>query len=336
LPDDRIKLINNGGLRGKIQEILFQKFECIPQSVYKWAKSIHPKLLHVFSGYDATMIMRLAKKLDIPLVVSFLGSDATIKDEYYEDFSPVRGHYYLLRRKELTEMVSMVVVPSEFLKRKVIDHGFDEDKIKVIPHGIDLEQFNKSDKEAEFGHILFVGRLRAVKGLNYLIEALAKIKNQYPEISLTVIGDGPLREEYELLAQQKLKSNFQFLGYQPSKIVKDYFERAYIFCMPSISMPTGQAESFGVVFLEAQAMGVPVVSFNSGGISEVVAHGKTGFLCEEKNVECLADKIIKLLKDPELHDRMSVAGRKRVEHFFDLNKQNKILESCYDLLINKR
>ncbi|HAL64684.1 MAG TPA: glycosyl transferase family 1, partial [Bacteroidales bacterium] len=289
LPNDRTKFINNGGIRGKFREYLFDLLEYIPSDVVDWARKIQPKLLHVHSGYDATLIMSLAKTLGIPLMVSFLGTDATIKDEFYSEVLGIKGYLHLIRRQRLSKLVSMIVVPSEFLKVKVIEKGFPKNKIKVIHHGVDLEKFQETNKNIKFGHILFVGRLIKVKGLDLLIHSIKLIKEQYPEVYLTVIGEGPLRKEYELLASEELKDNFQFLGYQPPEIIRDYLQTAYLFSMPSIILPNGQAESFGLVFVEAQAMGVPVVSFATGGIPEVVANGETGLLSEDCIVESLAE-----------------------------------------------
>jgi glycosyltransferase involved in cell wall biosynthesis len=97
-------------------------------------------------------------------------------------------------------------------------------------------------------------------------------------------------------------------------------------------MPSGEVETFGVVFAEAQAMRVPVVSFASGGIPEVVAQGVSGFLANEGDIGSLAGYLERLLADAELRDRMGRSGRARAEEFFDLAKQNAKLEALYDRL----
>lgn len=114
----------------------------------------------------------------------------------------------------------------------------------------------------------------------------------------------------------------------------DYISKAYIFSMPSITMPSGAAESFGLVFVEAQALGVPVVNFFSGGIPEVVAHGQTGLLAKEGDVVGLAQNIKLLLSDTTLHDEMSHKAEERAAALFDLDKQNAELENVYKAVIN--
>ena len=168
-----------------------------------------------------------------------------------------------------------------------------------------------------------------------MIKAIRKIRERHAQIRLAIIGDGPERKHFEAMAKRELGNNYEFLGAQPNQIVNDYLKRAYIFCMPSITMPSGEAETLGLVFLEAQAMRVPVVSFRTGGIPEVVLHQKTGLLAEEGNINQLAEYLIELLENRELHDRMGLEGRKWVEKSFNLKAQNEKLEEIYDEIIFK-
>jgi glycosyltransferase involved in cell wall biosynthesis len=106
-------------------------------------------------------------------------------------------------------------------------------------------------------------------------------------------------------------------------------QKAYVFAMPSISMPNGEAESFGMVFLEAQACGVPVVAYAVGGIPEVVAHGQTGFLAKEGDVAALCRYLKIFLENPDIRNAMGRAGRAWVETRFDRRRQNQALENLY-------
>jgi len=333
LPFDRVKLINQNTLNGFSNEALFKFLGIVPKDIFEWAKRIKPRLIHAHFGTDGAMILPLAEKLNIPLIISFLGTEATLKYKYAIK-SNIGQILYILRRKNLIKKVNKVIVPSEFLKLKVLDHGFPSDKITLLHHGVDLIKFTASKTNPEYGHIVFVGRLLEIKGLNYLIEAISKIKNKHPEIFLTVIGEGPMQKEFEKQAETQLMTGFQFLGAKPHEIVRIFLERSYIFCMPSISLPSGQTEAFGLVFAEAQAMGIPIVSFNSGGIPEVVKNGETGILVEEKNVDKLADAIQILMQNRNLRNKMGMAGRKRVELYFDLKKQNEKLEILYDEILS--
>lgn len=100
-------------------------------------------------------------------------------------------------------------------------------------------------------------------------------------------------------------------------------------------MPSGEAETLGLAFVEAQAMGVPVVTFDSGGIPEVVVHGETGLVAPEREIDILVEYLSIYLQNPQLRDEMGLAGRARVETMFNLNEQNAKLETIYFDVLKK-
>lgn len=328
LPESRRRLINPGGRRGFLREVLFKFFGIIPKDIWEWCRSLKPVLVHAHFGPDGTLAMPLAQRLGVPLIVSYHGSDATVKDEYA--WGSVVGHrLYRLRRKKLGRTARAFVTPSRFVKTMAVARqGIPEGKIVVIPHGIDVENF-RPGPEPEYGRILFVGRLVELKGLHHLIEAVSRIRSSFPEAHLVVVGDGPERAFYQNLAERKLGRSCTFVGAQPHYVVREQMQKAYVFAMPSISMPNGEAESFGMVFLEAQACAVPVAAYAVGGIPEVVAHGKTGFLADEGDVAALSQYLKTFLENPDLRNAMGRAGREWVETRFDRRRQNQELEALY-------
>jgi len=231
--------------------------------------------------------------------------------------------------------VTRVLVQSEYLKRIVIERqGFSEDKISLIRLGVEMNLFVPDVERTEWGNILYVGRIVPRKGLDSLIEAVARLRPRFPDVYLTVVGDGPNREEYESLARKRLSRGFEFMGAQPQDVVKRCLEKAYVFSMPSITMPSGEAETLGLVYVEAQAMKVPVVAFQSGGIPEVVLNGKTGLLAHEGDIDGLAKSLSTLLDDVKLQQQMVNAGREHVEKHFNLVIQNEKLENLYDEIVD--
>ncbi len=112
--------------------------------------------------------------------------------------------------------------------------------------------------------------------------------------------------------------------------MRDELARCWLFVAPSVTAADGDAEGLGMVFLEAQALEVPVVSFASGGVVEAVADGETGLLCAERDVAALADNIAQLLENSTLRHQMGKRGRARVETQFDIRKQCALLEQIYD------
>jgi colanic acid/amylovoran biosynthesis glycosyltransferase len=118
--------------------------------------------------------------------------------------------------------------------------------------------------------------------------------------------------------------------------VREWMARASVFCVPSVVAASGDAEGFGMVFIEAQAMGLPVVSTLSGGIPEAVKHGETGLLVTERDPVGLATALLVLLENEELWQRYSAAGRTRVVAQFNLLRQTERLENVFAQLLEGR
>jgi glycosyltransferase involved in cell wall biosynthesis len=163
---------------------------------------------------------------------------------------------------------------------------------------------------------------------------MAEVQQQHSGVRLVVIGDGVLRPELEQFAR-KLNCNAEFLGVQPPPMVRSWMNRARIFCTPSVTARSGNVETFGIVFIEAQAMELPVVSTNSGGIPEAVEDGVTGLLAPERDHRTLASHLHMLLSDDILWQRFAQAGYERVCRNFNLRTQTAILEFKYEQVIER-
>jgi glycosyltransferase involved in cell wall biosynthesis len=221
---------------------------------------------------------------------------------------------------------------SEFIRNEALARGFPAEKTVVHYTGIDTDVFRANPTILRGPIVLFVGRLALNKGCEYLIRAMASLQKVKPEIRLVVIGDGPLRNRLEEQASAVL-GNFEFLGVQSPAVVRDWMNRATVFSVPSVTISSGEAEGFGMVFAEAQGMGLPVVSFAIGGIPEVVAHEQTGFLVPERDWEALAARLLVLLQNQDLWRQFSEAGKVRVEKLFSIRKQATILEDMYESVL---
>jgi phosphatidylinositol alpha-mannosyltransferase len=180
---------------------------------------------------------------------------------------------------------------------------------KVIPNGIDLEEFNPSIKKIDKFkkdkiNILFLGRIEERKGLIYLLKAYKILQEKHDNLRLIIVGDGPLKEECQEYAKENNLKEVHWEGTQVGEIVPRYFRTCDIYCSPA---PFG--ESFGIVLLEAMACGKPVTGFSNIGYKELL-RGTKGeeFLAEPKNEEELASKIEKLVIDEKLRKEMGEWG----------------------------
>ena len=185
---------------------------------------------------------------------------------------------------------------------------------RIIPNGIDVNGFSSAEPLPGLldgkTNILFLGRLEKRKGLKYLLSAFSKLKWDWPDLRLIVVGGGkPDDDSYRILSERNL-TDVVFTGTVSDEDRARYYRSADIFCSPA----TGK-ESFGIVLLEAMAAGRPVVASDIEGYSYVVTHGREGLLVEPKSDVSLAEAIATLLRDPDLRNRLAVNGRKRAEEF---------------------
>jgi glycosyltransferase involved in cell wall biosynthesis len=200
--------------------------------------------------------------------------------------------------------------------------------------GVDLREFIPDPTLKRKPIVLFAGRLVEVKGCEYLIRAMETVQSKVKDVEMVVIGDGPLREQLERQARSSLRL-FRFIGRCSPAVVRDWMSKASVFSTPSIVAAAGNTEGFGMVFAEAQAMGLPVASFATGGIPEAVEHGVTGLLAPERDTDALANNIVTLLTDAPLWRRFSAAGQERVKKLFDIEKQTSKLEQIYHEVLHE-
>ena len=193
--------------------------------------------------------------------------------------------------------------------RAALKAGFPPYKTYVHFNGLDCKIFTPKMPvtEKDPNLVLFVGRLIPYKGCDYLIRAMQLVQRERPGSRLVIIGDGSSRGDLQELAKS-LEINCTFLGELKPAEIRSWLEKARVFCAASVTTQDGQSEAFGVVFLEAQAMGVPVVSFRHGGIPETMREGVTGLLAEEKDVKGLAGQVLRYLGDEQILESVARGG----------------------------
>jgi len=180
----------------------------------------------------------------------------------------------------------------------------------IIPNGVDLEHFSADvapiDRFCDGKvNIVFVSRLEKRKGLIYLLKAYQKVKRQFPNCRLIVVGPGTrLRNKYEKWVAETGTRDVVFIGYISYDELPRYYRMADIFCAPAIS-----GESFGIILLEAMAMGKPIVASNIEGYASVVTDGAEGLLVPPKDKEALSQALISLMNDEPLRQQMGAKGK---------------------------
>ncbi|MEE9199681.1 MAG: glycosyltransferase family 4 protein [Dehalococcoidia bacterium] len=200
----------------------------------------------------------------------------------------------------------------------------------IIPNGIELSRFSSNlDPIEQYMdgklNILFVGRLEKRKGLKYLLAAYTKLKWDFPDIRLLVVGPGKLDADSERLLGERSPKDVVLVGAVSHEDLPRYYNTAHIFCAPA----TGK-ESFGIVLLEAMAAAKPVVASNIGGYAGVMTDGVEGFLVPPKREEDLASALAVLIEDESLRAEM---GRRGWDHVQDFS-WDKIADRIMDVYTN--
>lgn len=304
----------------------------IAPGFHRQVRAVRADLLHAHFAEGGPAATFLAEATNLPLLLHLRGgaelmSDADLMKQMFQ-------RPYLAWRERLWRRASLFFCVSEFIRSKALLSGFPQEKLHVQYTGMDLKKFTPVLPVAQMDPnlVLYVGRLVPYKGCDYLLRAMAQVRQLHPLAHLVVIGDGFFRPELERLVAE-LGIACSFLGEQPQSEIHKWLDKARVFCAPSVTLPDGMSEAFGNVFSEAQAMGVPVVSHRHGGIPETMKEGETGLLADERDVEMLAAHLLRYLQDDGFWAASREAGLKWVRSRFDVEKQTVLLEGIYDQVL---
>ncbi len=226
------------------------------------------------------------------------------------------------------------IAVSEVAKRS-ISRYFDGE-YRIIPNGVDIHRFNPNNEKIEWlikessKKILFVGRIEPRKGLKYLLLALNEVVKFIPDLKLIVVGDGPFKILYDQYITKEIENKIIFVG----KVGYDELPKFYVSCDIFVSPAIGR-ESFGIVLLEAMASKIPVIASDIDGYRQVIEDEVNGILFESENYKSLAHKIITLLRNKNLANRLVENAYEIVLKKYSWEAVSKEVENFYYELIEK-
>jgi len=251
-----------------------------------------------------TTVLRLSNTANVGTFHAFHGSPGY-------DFARPFGKLLLKRWfPKLDGRIAVSESAREFVNKYFPGH------YNIIPNGVDLEHFSPNVSPIdEFGdgklNILFVSRLEKRKGLNYLLKAYHQAKKEVPNSRLIIVGPGTrLRNKYEKQVIGSGLKDVIFVGRVTYDELPRYYKTAHIFCAPA----TGR-ESFGIILLEAMAVGKPIIASNVGGYADLVTDGVEGLLVPPKDEEELARALISLMTDESLRQQMAASGKLKARNY---------------------
>lgn len=258
-----------------------------------------------------------------PLLVSFHGYD----------FTTVPRKQGPAVYQKLFPVADLVTVNSDYMGQKLQPLGCPSAKIRKLHYGIDLTKYpfrSRSLAPSESVRIVTVARLVEKKGIEYVIRALAQVARKHPRLHCDIIGDGPLREPLERLARELGVENIvQSHGALNGDAIRALLDRAHLFVLASVTAQDGDQEGTPVSLLEAQAVGLPVISTQHSGIPEIVPNGESGWLVPERDADALAGRLSDLIEHPELWASFGSRGRTFIESRFTVSKCTNDLLDIY-------
>jgi colanic acid/amylovoran biosynthesis glycosyltransferase len=259
--------------------------------------------------------------LNAPLVTSFHGYEL-------DDRQVVRPNMFA----HLKHGGRLFIANSGYTRRRLLDFGFDDQRIRTIPVSLDTHFFQRTFQPAgKLFHLLTVGRLVEFKGIEWSLRALALLWHRDGiNFLYSIVGTGPLWAELQaLVAELGIQSQVRMLGGRTQLEIRELMNQCHVFLLTGVRASDGRVENQGLVIQEAQAMELPVVVSDIGGAPEGLVDGETGILVPEKDIENIALSIRRLYEAPDMRIRMGQAGKKFVESRYGIQKSTQRLVEEY-------
>lgn len=283
-------------------------------------------ICHLHEPLMPTLCTTTLRLKRTPMVGTFHASGAK---PWYTMVTPV-GKWYLDRWfRKLDGRIAVSASAMEYVS------SFFPSDYTIIPNGVDTKHFTPVVSPIDIFNdgkfnILFVGRMEKRKGFNYLLKAYKQVKREIPDCRLIAVGPGiRLRHKYERQVNRNGLEDVVFIGYATYSELPRYYKTADIVCFPA----TGR-ESFGIVLLEAMAVGKPIIASHIDGYASLLTHGVEGLAVPPKNAEKLAEALITLMTDKPLLEQMGSRGRPKALEYDWAHTARRVLD-FYIKTLNK-
>lgn len=283
---------------------------------------IHTHIPTPWSADWSNVVSKFKKK---PLVITYhndiIGNGAA---NYVAEF------YNSTALKSLLNEADKIIITQPNYLHSSPYLGNYKGKIEVIPNGVDVDKFKSLNVNKQENSIFFLSLLdefHKYKGLDYLLSALKIVKLEIENVKLIIGGKGKLLDYYSSMVKDMgLKDNVEFHGFIPDEKIVEYYNKCSVFVLPSIS---SKQEGFGIVALEALACETPVISTEIVGVASDVKENDAGLIVPPKDVEKLANAVIKILNNDGSSKKMGTNGRKLVEKKYTWKGIAKMTEKLY-------
>ena len=291
------------------------------------------KILHSHFGNVGWNDVQLASKNNLKHIVSVYGADV--------NRLPVQRPVWYERYKELFARADLFVCEGPFMAQNLVRLGCPEEKICVQRLGVDVDNIEFVPRKLEANgplRILIAGTFREKKGIPYALEAIGRLIASGIDIEVTIIGDSAGHEWEEIekkkildvISKYSIQSNVRMLGYQPYDQLLAEAYKNHLFISPSVHAADGDAEGGApVTLIDLMASGMPIISTTHCDIPQIVKHGETGLLAEERDVEGLITHLEWFIANPKEWKSIVLNGRHHIESNFNAKIQAQLQEEMY-------
>jgi glycosyltransferase involved in cell wall biosynthesis len=287
-----------------------------------------PRALLAHYGSNGLGCLPVASRLGVPVIVHFHGFDLSVL---------LRDPLYLSSLKQHLRSFSAAVVVNQDQRQRLLELGAEESRVSCIPCGVPMQETLHQERSDREVRLVSVGRFVEKKAPLLVLESVAPILERRGNVTLTMIGDGPLlaacRSRTLALG---LNDKVRFLGARGNREVIQILSRSDIFIQHSLTAPNGDKEGWPVSIAEACAAGLPIVATRHAGIPDQVSDGSNGYLVEEGDVEGMRVRVCELVRCPSLRKSMGAAGRVKAYQEFSHEKQLAALESVLCRFLSDR
>ena len=205
-----------------------------------------------------------------------------------------------------------IITVSQSTKRDLVKMNIQRDKVYVVGNGVDHGLYQPCPVKNPYPHVIYVGRIRRNKGIHYLVGSMKQVVEKLPNAQLSVVGKGDreyLKSLKQLTIDLKLEKNIIFHGYLTEEEKIRLMQEAHVLAIHS------QYEGFGLVVVEANACGTPVIATDVPGLRDTVVNGETGLLVPYRHVESLSSAILQILTDDGMREKMSRRAIERASNY---------------------
>ena len=284
--------------------------------------------IHAGDLYPQGLVALIFKKLfGVPYLIYCHGEDITQTDRF---------RYQPMVRNRIFKNAAAIVANSQFARQHLLRIGMVDERIHVITPGVDAARFQPAAANSELLEryklsgktvLVTVARLVPRKGHRASIQAFANVCQEFSDAHYLIVGTGP--EEERLRRQVEaagITDRVTFAGFVSGEHLPEIYNLGQIMVMANRQEENGDVEGFGIVFLEANAAGKPVIGGRSGGAVEAICDGRTGFLVNPDNVDEITVAMRRLFSDRDLRQKFGQDGRHRVTADFDWESRAALLQ----------